>query len=188
MRRRHELVVHCVSWRVALALGIAVLVASLGEEVVSRRSSPSTSSSPGWRRSGRRPPNRLGPRRASADAAGIVAIVVAVEVLGRQLVVEAGPDWIIDRPRHRLDRNRRHAAGGWVRREGPGAASARTRRRLPATEIALGLAELLLGGAFLTADLDWIWPAVAVWGIVGGTALLRDAQRRRRLVARTQRG
>jgi hypothetical protein len=27
--------------------------------------------------------------------------------------------------------------------------------------------------------MDWIWPAVAVWGIVGGTALLRDAQRRR---------
>jgi uncharacterized membrane protein HdeD (DUF308 family) len=170
---------------VALVLGVAVLVASWGESFLTSflafyfllAGLAALRSAAAERARGRA---RL--RRG----AGIVAIVLAVAVLSRQLVVEVGPDWVIQVVLGigSIAIGCIRLAGGFVEKdEAP--PSVQGRRHLPATEIALGIAELLLGVALLTFDVDRIWPAVAVWGIVGGTALLRDANRRRRHVAAT---
>lgn len=169
---------------VALALGIAVLVASLGQSYLTTflavyfllaglAAIRSAAAEPARGRA------RL--RRV----AGIVAIVVAVGVLGRELSEQLGPDWVITTVLGlgSIAVGSMRLAGGFAENV-VDATPTQARRRLPGSEIALGIAELVLGVALLTADFDWIWPAVGVWGIVGGTALLRDAERRRRRIAR----
>lgn len=168
---------------VALVLGVAVLVASWGEGFLTSflafyfllAGLAALRSAAAERARGRARLRRV---------AGVVAIVLAVAILGRQLVVDAGPDWVISviLGIGSIAIGSIRLAGGFLDKD-DASAPAQRRRHLPATEIALGIAELILGFALLTADMDWIWPAVAVWGIVGGSALLRDAQRRRRLAA-----
>ena len=166
---------------VALALGLAVLAASLGEgSLATFLAVYFVLAGLAALRSAAAEPARG--RARLRRGAGIVAIVVAVGVLGRQLVVDAGSDRLITTILGigSIAIGSLRLAGGFAERDQAAPASL-ARRHLPSTEVALGIAELLLGAAFLTADLDRIWPAVGVWGIVSGTALLRDAHRRRRV-------
>lgn len=158
---------------VALALGIAVLVAGSSVDQLdtfialyfilaglAALRSAGTGTSPG--------------RARLRRFAGILAIVFAVVVLFRELLASAIPDSVV------LTLLGLGSVGiGSIRLVGGFAEEGRSRHRPPATDIALGIAELVLGVALVIGNFDRIWPAIAVWGLVGGTALLLDARRER---------
>ena len=158
----------------AFALGIAVLVGGSSVDRLdtfiafyfvltglAALSSAGTGTSPG--------------RARLRRVAGILAILFAAVVILREVLASAIPDSVV------LGLLGLGSIGiGSMRLAGGFAEEERARRRPPATDIALGFAEIVLGVALIIGDFDRIWPAIAVWGLLGGTALLYDAERQRR--------
>jgi len=120
-------------------------------------------------------------RQRLRQIAGGLAILFAVAVLTRQLVDDAIPKStaaaLLGIGTIGLGILRLMGAFDEPGRPSP---SARTRTRLPLTRLALGVVEVALGVTLVLGDFNRIWPVVAIWGIVSGTALLTDAARHRR--------
>ena len=110
-------------------------------------------------------------------SAGIVSILLAVFVLTRETLAGAIPTSVVFGLLGvgMIAIGGMRLGGGFTDEE----ARQEGRHRPSATDIALGIAEVVLGAALTTDNFDEIWPAMAIWGIVGGTALLLDARRRR---------
>ena len=171
---------------VALALGVEVLVASMGEDRLATfiavyfvLAGLDALASARAERGSRR--KRL--RRS----AGIVSILLAVFVLIRETLAGTIPTSVVfgllGVGMIAIGGMRLGGAFGDEKPVGRGG-----RHRPSATDIALGIAEVVLGAALTTDNFDAIWPAMAIWGIVGGTALLLDARRRRKRMSHARRG
>ena len=169
---------------VALALGVEVLVARTGEDrlatfiavyfVLAGLDALASARAA-----------HVSRRRRLRRSAGIVSILLAVFVLIRETLAGAIPTSVV----FGLLGVGMIAIGGM--RLGGGFTDEEVRHggnRPSATDIALGIAEVVLGAALTTDNFDEIWPAMAIWGIVGGTALLLDARRRRRRALHARRG
>jgi uncharacterized membrane protein HdeD (DUF308 family) len=112
--------------------------------------------------------------------AGIIAIVFAVLVITRETLAGAIPQHLVLTllGLATIAIGLMRLAGGFSE-EDPRATD-QAWRRPPVTDVGLGIAELVLGVALIVGDRGGIRPAVAVWGLVSGTALLVDARRARR--------
>lgn len=164
---------------VALVLGFSVLIVSWGKDklatfiavyfiLAGMQALRSAGAAPGRHRAQLR------------RVAGIVAIILAVLVITRETLAGAIPDELVLALLGigSIGIGGMRLAGAFVE-EGP-TATDRAWRRPSATDLALGVAEVVLGVALIIGDFDGIWPAVALWGILSGTALLFDARRQRR--------
>ena len=161
---------------VALALGVAVLVTRTGEDrlatfiavyfVLAGLDALASARAADVSR-----------RRRLRRSAGIVSILLAVFVLIRETLAGAIPTSVVFGLLGvgMIAIGGMRLGGGFTDEE----ALQGRRHRPSATDIALGIAEVVLGAALTTDNFDEIWPAMAIWGIVGGTALLLDARRRR---------